>query len=137
MSADTSPEFSGWTGEGQSGADPSGPVTDADRPDDVRPADAEVEESTSADESRDPDHGYDSMAESGTENAAEDEVSDSEDEEGLLPPGSTAEGSGTSLGAVPAEAAREAEPLGEHDGEGTPGQLADERWRTNGVNPLG
>lgn len=137
MSADTSPEFSGWTGEGQSGADPSGPVTDADRPDDVRPADAEVEESTTPDESRDPDHPYDSMGESGTENSPEDEVTDSEDEEGLLPPGSTAEGSGTSLGSVPAEASREAEPLGSHEGEGTPGQLADERWRTNGVNPLG
>ncbi|KQQ05480.1 MULTISPECIES: hypothetical protein [unclassified Rathayibacter] len=127
MSADTTPEFSGWNGEGLSGADPSG----AGAADDVRPADAEVEESTTPDESRDPDHGYDPMAESGSENAAEDEVTDSEDEEGLLAPGSTAEGAGTSLGAVPSEAAR---PL---RAEGTAGQLADERWRTNGVDPLG
>lgn len=59
-----------------------------------------------------------------------------EDEEGLLAPGSTAEGAGTSLGAVPAEARRGAEPLGEESSPGTPGQLADERWRTNGVDPL-
>jgi len=77
------------------------------------------------------------MAESGTENAPEDEVGSREDEEGLLAPGSTAEGAGTSLGAVPAEARREAEPLGAHEGEAGSGQLADERWRGNGVNPLG
>lgn len=130
MSADTSPEFSGWNGEGLSGADPSG-AGGARAPDDVQPADAEVEESTTPDESRDPDHGYDPMAESGSENAAEDEVTDSEDEEGLLAPGSTAEGSGTSLGAVPSE---HAEPL---RAEGSAGQLADERWRDNGVDPLG
>lgn len=138
MSADTTPEFSGWTGEGQSGADPSGPVTsESATPDDVRPADAEVEENTTPDESRDPDHGYDPMGESGTENAPEDEVEDDEDEQGLLAPGSTAEGSGTSLGAIPAEATEHAEHLGAHDGEGTTGQLADEAWRHNGVNPLG
>jgi hypothetical protein len=136
MSADTTPEFSGFTGEGQSGADPSGPVTPGS-PDDVRPADAEVEENTTPDESRDPDHGYDPMGESGTEDPAEDEVDGDEDQEGLLAPGSTAEGSGTSLGSVPVEAAQHSEPLGEHDGEGTPGQLADERWRTNGIDPLG
>ncbi|SMH28520.1 hypothetical protein SAMN06295885_0188 [Rathayibacter oskolensis] len=136
MSADTTPEFSGFTGEGLSGADPSGADPsgpDAEAPDDVRPAGPEVEENTTADESRDPDHGYDPMSESGSENAPEDEVSDSEDEEGLLAPGSTAEGSGTSLGAVPAEAAREARPL---SAEGSSGQLADERWRQNGVDPL-
>lgn len=135
MSADTTPEFSGWTGEGQSGADPSGPVTQDDRPDDVRPADAETEERTTPDESRDPDHGYDPMAESGSENAADDEVDDDEDQEGLLAPGSTAEGAGTSLGSIPREASQHAEPLGEHDA--ATGQLADERWRTNGVDPLG
>ncbi|QHC67785.1 hypothetical protein GSU68_15225 [Rathayibacter sp. VKM Ac-2759] len=132
MSADTSPEFSGWNGEGQSGADPSGAgPSSVAGPDDVQPAGAEVEENTTPDESRDPDHGYDPMAESGSENAAEDEVADSEDEEGLLAPGSTAEGAGTSLGAVPSE---HEQPL---RAEGSAGQLADERWRTNGVDPLG
>ena len=128
MSADDSPEFAGFT---------SGGSANVEHPDDVRPADADNEESTTPEESADPDHPYDSMAESGTENAPEDEVGSREDEEGLLAPGSTAEGAGTSLGAVPTEARREAEPLGEHDGEAGSGQLADERWRSNGVDPLG
>ncbi|PPI20388.1 hypothetical protein C5D44_16920 [Rathayibacter sp. AY1B5] len=125
MSADDSPEFAGFEAT---------PSTDAEKADDVRPADAEVEENTTADESRDPDHGYDPMSESGSENAPEDEVGPREDEEGLLPPGSTAEGAGTALGADTVEGG---EPLGENASAGTPGQLADERWRTNGINPLG
>lgn len=125
MSADQSPEFVGFEAT---------PSSDVEQADDVRPADAESEEDTSAEESRDPDHGYDPMSESGSENAPEDEVRAREDEEGLLPPGSTADGAGTSLGAVPAESAA---PLGENASDGTPPQLADERWRTNGPNPLG
>lgn len=94
-------------------------------------------ENTMADESRDPDHGDDSRSESGTENPAEEEVTPAEDATVLRAPGSTAEGSGTSLGAVPDEARRGAAPLGGHGGTGAPGQLADERWRRNGENPLG
>ncbi|WP_181075068.1 hypothetical protein [Rathayibacter iranicus] len=96
MSADQSPEFAGFEAT---------PSSDVEQADDVRSADAESEENTSAEESRDPDHGYDPMSESGSENAPEDEVGAREDEEGLLPPGSTADGAGTSLGAVPAESA--------------------------------
>jgi hypothetical protein len=125
MTADDSPEFAGFEGT---------PSTDVEEADDVRPAGAEVEENTTPEESRDPDHGYDPMSESGSENAPEDEVAPGEDEEGLLAPGSTAEGAGTALGAGPVE---DGDPLGENASAGTPGQLADERWRTNGVNPLG
>ncbi|PPF26248.1 hypothetical protein C5C18_10930 [Rathayibacter tritici] len=125
MSVDESPEFAGFEAT---------PSTDAEEAVDVRPADAEVEENTTADESRDPDHGYDPMSESGSENAPEDEVGPREDAEGLLAPGSTAEGAGTALGA---DAIEGGESLGENPSAGTPGQLADERWRTNGINPLG
>ncbi|MBF4461360.1 MULTISPECIES: hypothetical protein [unclassified Rathayibacter] len=127
MSADQSPEFAGFEGT---------PSVEVGRADDVGPSDVEVEENTGADESRDPDHGYDPRAESGTENTATDEVSSSEDEDSLLPPGSTAEGAGTSMGAVPAEARREAAPLGDPADSAASSQLADERWRTNGVDPL-
>ncbi|PPF26113.1 hypothetical protein C5C34_01410 [Rathayibacter rathayi] len=125
MRPDESPEFAGFEAT---------PSTDARTVDDLRPADAEVEENTTADESRDPDHGYDPMSESGSENAPEDEVGPREDEEGLLAPGSTAEGAGTSLGATAVEGG---DSLGENPSAGTPGQLADERSRTNGLNPLG
>lgn len=148
MSADETAEFAGFerrgSADGGRGADDRGSGEGAsdgraasERPDAVRPAEVEAEENMTLDENRDPDQGSDPTTESGTENAADDEVTDGEDEEGLLAPGSTAEGAGTVLGAVPVEARRGAAPLGEHDGEALSSQLADERWRTNGRNPLG
>ena len=102
----------------------------------MQPADAEVEENTTPEESRDPDHAYDPMAESGTENAPEDEVGSREDEEGLLAPGSTAEGAGTSLGAVPVEARRERRAARRARGEAC--RPARRRALAhNGVDPLG
>lgn len=75
---------------------------------------------------------YDPTAESGTEHAAEHEAGPVD--RGLVPPGSTAEGAGTSLGAEPDE---EEQPLGAGEGSAESEQLADERQRRNGVDPLG
>ncbi|NQX25917.1 hypothetical protein HQQ81_00945 [Microbacteriaceae bacterium VKM Ac-2854] len=75
---------------------------------------------------------YDPTAESGTENAPEHESGPVDPE--LVPPGSTAEGAGTSLGAEPDEPEQ---PLDAGEGSAASEQLADERWRTNGVDPLG
>ncbi|NQX12380.1 hypothetical protein HQQ80_12140 [Microbacteriaceae bacterium VKM Ac-2855] len=83
-------------------------------------------------EQSDPDSNYDPTAASGTENTPEHETGPADTE--LVPPGSTADGAGTSLGGEPDE---EEEPLGTGDGTAASEQLADERWRTNGVDPLG
>lgn len=48
----------------------------------------------------------------------------------LVSPGSTADGAGSSLGAVPAEAVTDARPLGSGDGTAASGQLADEGFRS-------
>lgn len=74
---------------------------------------------------------YDPTAFSGTENEPEHESGPADPE--LVPPGSTAEGAGTSLGAEPDEPER---PLDAGEGSAASEQLADERWRSNGVDPL-
>lgn len=82
-------------------------------------------------ERTDPESTDEPTTRSGTENEPEHESGPVEG--GLVPPGSTADGAGTSLGAEPDE---DEEPLGTGEGSAASSQLADEAWRTNGVDPL-